>query len=309
MVILLLVFGYGTLFGFNKFNLLGSINKETKENILITDIKPLIKNITIKEGTSRKLYLNITPSSASNKKLKYKSMDTSIAIVSKDGKITGVKEGNTTVLVSTLDGTDKKTKFNVTVVKNSAGGCMFDALSKTKSGVNYNVKCDNAKIKEIQYKVGNDNYKKLLSKKNSGYVPFSNDQLKEAITFKVVYNSNNSNISKYKTRTVKKKMTTTKYVDGNCDLTIKEVNQNSAKYDIMCNNATVTKIAYKIGNGSYVGLEPSSIADTVLFEESDVTRVIYFNVEYKVDGSNRTKSVSKSSIIQKKAKIVEEGEM
>jgi anti-sigma28 factor (negative regulator of flagellin synthesis) len=55
---------------------------------------------------------------------------------------------------------------------------------------------------------------------------------------------------------------------------------NQARYDVTCKNASVNKIAYKIGNGSYVGLDSSSLADVVLFEESDVTRVIYFNLEY-----------------------------
>ena len=91
-----------------------------------------------------------------------------------------------------------------------------------------------------------------------------------------------------------------KQVNGNCSLTIKEVNSNSAKYDITCDNATVNKIAYKIGNGSYVGIDASSLADTVLFEECDVTRVIYFNVEYTIDGSDTIKTITKSSIIQKK---------
>ena len=67
----------------------------------------------------------------------------------------------------------------------------------------------------------------------------------------------------YKTSTVKKTEPT-----GSCTLNLKDVKSNQAKYDITCNNASVTNIAYKIGNGSYVGLDASSLADTVLFEET-----------------------------------------
>ena len=46
-VILLLIFGYGTLFGFKDINLKGSIvNKNESDNILVEDIKPLVNDIT-----------------------------------------------------------------------------------------------------------------------------------------------------------------------------------------------------------------------------------------------------------------------
>ena len=47
-----------------------------------------------------------------------------------------------------------------------------------------------------------------------------------------------------------------------------------------------------------MGLETSSLADTIIFEESDTTRIIYFNLEYVIDGTKTKKSVSKNSIIQ-----------
>ena len=62
------------------------------------------------------------------------------------------------------------------------------------------------------------------------------------------------------------------------------------------------KIAYKIGNGSYVGIEPANVADTILFEESDITRIIYFNVQYKIDDTEMIKSVTRNAIIQKSVK-------
>ena len=303
-VILLLIFGYGTLFGFKNVNLKGSINKnENKETIYVEEINPLVKDITLKVGTARKAYLTVLPAAASNKNIEYSSLNNSVATVDKNGKITGISIGTTTITATTLDGTDLSAEFNVTVIKNADGKCDITSLSKISDGINYNTECNNAVIKEVQYKVGNDRYQKLLTKKPNDTVKFSKEQLKSKITFKVVYYPNNSKVTKYITKSIVITKNTTKAKDGVCTLSIKEVKSSYAKYDISCDNATVTKIAYKIGNGSYVGLDLSSLADTVLFEESDVTRVIYFNIEYKVDGTKNIKSVTKNSIIEKATSV------
>lgn len=299
-VTLLLVFGYGTLFGFKSNSLIGSVNENKKgEKIQITEIKPLVKDITIKEGTARKLYLTVLPSNATDKTIKYESSDPLIAEVDENGKVTGFSQGKVTVTATTSDGSSKKAIFNVKVIKNGSGSCTFLSLRKTGSGVDYSISCDNAKIKEIQYSIGNNNFSKLLTKKLNGSVPFSEKQLEKQITFKVLYYPNNSNVSKFKIKKLDDvKKQTSKKVDGKCELTISKVEINSAKYDVTCKNASVSKLAYKIGNGSYVGLDPSSLADTIIFEESSATRVIYFNLEYVIDGTKIIKSVSKNSIIQ-----------
>ncbi len=300
-VILLLVFGYGTLFGFRNLNLKGTIvSNETNENILIDEIKPLVKDITLKSGTARKVYLTVLPASASNKKISYSSSDESIATVDKNGKVVGVSVGNAIITAKTNDGTNLSAEFNIKVIKNADGKCVFTSLSKTINGIDYVVDCNNAKIKEIQYKIGSENYETLLTKKVSDSVKFSKEQMDKKITFKVVYYPNNSKVTKYETKIIENKKSTTKAPTGSCSLTIKEVKATSAKYDISCDNASVSKIAYKIGNGSYVGIDPSSLADTILFEDSDVTRVIYFNVEYSIDGSDKVKTLTKSSIIEKR---------
>jgi len=308
-VVLLLIFGYGTLFGFRNLNLKGTIvNKEASEDVLIEEIKPLVKDITLKSGTARKVYLTVLPASATNKNISYESSDETVATVDKDGKVVGVSVGNAIITAKTNDGTDLSAEFNIKVIKNADGKCAFTSLSKTSKGIEYNIDCSNAKVKEIQYKIGSENYEKLLSKKTSDSVNFSKEQMNKKITFKVVYYPNNSKVTKYETKTLENK-STTKAPTGNCSLTIKEVKATSAKYDISCDNASVSKIAYKIGNGSYVGIDPSSLADTILFEDSDVTRVIYFNVEYSIDGSDKIKTLSKSSIIEKKVTMTDkEGE-
>lgn len=302
-VTLLLVFGYGTLFGFNTFDLLGLANNNTSdENVLITDLNPVIKDITLKEGTARKVYLTVLPANASNKEIKYESSDENVATVDANGKVTAISVGNATIKASAVDGSLKTATFNISVIKDASGKCVFSSLDKTNNGVRYQISCDNASVKEVQYKVGNDDYEKLPTKKLSDIIEFSNEQLNEDITLKVVYYPNNSKVTKYSTKKLKSVKTTEKK-DGSCALTIKEVKSNSAKYDITCNNATVSKIAYKIGNGSYVGLAPSNLADTILFEESDVTRVLYFNVEYVIDGTSSIKTVTKSSVIETKPSL------
>ena len=299
-VILLLIFGYGTLFGFRKLNLKGSVvQNNTNKNVLVEEISPLVKDITIKTGTARKVYLTVLPANAYNKDISYTSSDEKVAQVDSSGKVTALKEGNAIITATTKDGSNLSTFFKVKVIKNAEGKCSFTSLSKTSYGISYNIGCNNAKIKEIEYKVGEENYEKLLTKKSSDEVKFSNEQIKKGITFKVVYYANNSKVSKYSTKTYKTSTVKKTEPIGSCTLNLKDVKSNQAKYDITCSNASVTNIAYKIGNGSYIGLDSSSLADTVLFEESDVTRVIYFNVEYKIDGTNRLKTITKSTIIEK----------
>lgn len=299
-VILLLIFGYGTLFGFRRLDLRGTvIQNNLNSNVLVEEISPLVKDVTIKSGTARKLYLTVLPANAGNKDIKYASSDESVATVDKNGKVTGISEGNTIITATTEDGSNLSTEFNVKVIKNAEGKCSFNSLSKTSDGVSYNIECTNAKIKEIQYKVGSDSYEKLLTKKSNDIVKLSNEQIKSGVTFKVVYYSNNSKVAKYQTKSIENIVKKTSEPIGSCMLSVKDVKSNQAKYDITCDNASVTKIAYKIGNGSYVGIDASSLADTILFEESDVTRVIYFNVEYKIDGTNKLKTITKSSIIER----------
>ena len=304
IVALLMIFGYGTLIGFNNNKLLGSIAGTTavsnnNEKVLISDINPINKNVTMREGTVRKVYVTVLPASATNKNLIYDSSNDDVATVDKNGRVSAVAEGSTTITIKSEDGSNTGTEINVDVIKDASGYCKFNSLIKENKDVNYSIECDNAKVKEIQYKVDGD-YKSLTTKKLTGDVKLSSEDLKKEITFKVIYYPNNSSVTKYSEKTIKVEKITTTKPSGECLLSISKVNANSAKYDVTCDNATVTKIAYKIGNGSYVGIDTSSLADTVLFEESDVTRIIYFNIEYKIDGSDIVKSVSKSSIVEKK---------
>lgn len=313
IVVILLLVGYGTLFGFNNLsNLLkGNLNNKTSsEKILVEDLEPIVKNLTMKVGTARKVYLTITPANASNKNIKYTSSNNKIATVDKNGKVTAKSAGKTIITATSLDGSLISTEFEIKVVKDASGSCDFDNLTKNKKEMSYEISCDNAEIKEIQYKVADGNYQTLLSKKSSGSVEFSEEQLNQDITFKIVYNANNSSVNKYVTKKISGDMITTKADNGYCTLDIFDVKKDSARYDITCRNASVSKIAYKLGTeGSYIGLENSNLADTIIYEESTVTRVLYFKVDYVIDGTTTIKTISKSSIvgngIEKEKVIVE----
>ena len=166
VVILLLVFGYGTLFGFDKLALLASVkdkNVEYESSVLITEIKPLISNIKLREGTKRKLYLSIKPTNSGNKKIGYVSSDENIARVDDQGRVVGVGVGKASITAKTLDGSNKEAKFNVEVIKNVSGTCDIKDFSLSSSSVNYNVECDNAKVKEIQYKIRRSLFHTLAS--------------------------------------------------------------------------------------------------------------------------------------------------
>ena len=81
-VILLLIFGYGTLFGFRNLNLKGAIAQNNiSQNVLVDEISPLVKDITLKVGTARKAYLTVLPANATNKDIIYESSDKNVAIV------------------------------------------------------------------------------------------------------------------------------------------------------------------------------------------------------------------------------------
>lgn len=301
-VLLLLVFGYGTLFGFKNNNLLASINRKTNkagEKISISEIKPLVKDITLKERTARKVYLTVLPSNATDKTIEYESQNPAIAIVDKNGKVTALSPGKTKVVAKTTDGSSKETVFNINVIKDGTGFCKFTSLSKKNGKVYYSIDCDNAKVKEIQYSINGKDFNKLLTNKLNDSVALSKKDLENSnIIFKVIYYPNNSKITKYKTKKLVVQESATKAPDGYCKLDIKQVDINSAKYDITCSGATVSKLAYKIGNGSYIGLEVSNLADTIIFEESDITRIIYFSLEYVIDGTNKIKTITSNGVIQ-----------
>ncbi|NOH15847.1 DUF4430 domain-containing protein [Clostridium cochlearium] len=75
-------------------------------------------NIELKVGESEKLIVNITSKNDTNKKLIWKSLDENIATVNSKGEVKAIKEGKTTIEVTTED-KNKKDTCIVNVVKSS----------------------------------------------------------------------------------------------------------------------------------------------------------------------------------------------
>ena len=100
----------------------GAIEKEiSKEanttNRLCAELKISSSSVTIQEGNQTSLTVSIRPNDAKNKTVSWKSADSSIASVSNDGKVTGVKPGTTTISVTTTDGSNLVQTCKVTVTK------------------------------------------------------------------------------------------------------------------------------------------------------------------------------------------------
>lgn len=74
------------------------------DNVPLTKINIDKSNVTIKENTTEILNIIYSPSNATNKKVTWKSSNTSVATVDSQGKITGIKPGSTTVTAVSNDG-------------------------------------------------------------------------------------------------------------------------------------------------------------------------------------------------------------
>ena len=91
-------------------------SKKGKE-VKATSIKISQSTVSIGAGQTTKLTVSFAPGNVTNKKLKWKSSNTSIATVDQDGIVKGLKKGRVTITASTTDGSKKSTTCTVNVVK------------------------------------------------------------------------------------------------------------------------------------------------------------------------------------------------
>jgi uncharacterized protein YjdB len=70
---------------------------------------------TLEVGNAMQLRTTVTPSNASNTKVRYKSSDTSIATVSESGSVRAVAPGTVTITVKAMDGSGKKAKITIVI--------------------------------------------------------------------------------------------------------------------------------------------------------------------------------------------------
>lgn len=111
----------------------------------VSRIKANSTKVELSSGDTTKLKASVSPSSASNKKMFYSSSDPAVATVSKTGKITAVKDGNSVITITSKDGHAKKKvkvkvqpKFTVMTSKGAVKGT-WESSSGSKSLVWYGI--------------------------------------------------------------------------------------------------------------------------------------------------------------------------
>lgn len=88
----------------------------------VTKVKLNKKSVTLATGKTVTLKATVSPSKAANKKVTWKSSNTSIATVSSKGKVTAKnKTGKVTITATAKDGSKKYAKCTVTVVRKVTG--------------------------------------------------------------------------------------------------------------------------------------------------------------------------------------------
>lgn len=79
------------------------------EVVHVTGVELSSEKTTIKEGESVQLQVVVSPENATNKKVTYSSSDETVATVSKDGLVQGIKAGKVTITVTSEDGKKEDT--------------------------------------------------------------------------------------------------------------------------------------------------------------------------------------------------------
>ena len=98
-------------------------------NIRVSSVAVKKDSVKLSVGDTYKLKFTIRPENATDKGLKLKSSDPTVASVSKKGVITGLKAGKAVITATTVDGSGLKVKIKVTVTN--------DGYMKNTKGVDY----------------------------------------------------------------------------------------------------------------------------------------------------------------------------
>ncbi|MCI6788722.1 MAG: Ig-like domain-containing protein [Mollicutes bacterium] len=89
------------------------------EDVKVTGITVASTDISLEEGATKAITATVTPDNATNQEVIYKSTDETIATVDEKGVVTGVKEGTTTVTVTSKENAEITATVNITVTKKS----------------------------------------------------------------------------------------------------------------------------------------------------------------------------------------------
>lgn len=81
--------------------------------IPVEDLEINVSELVLTEDESSKITVTVKPDNSTNKDVEFKSLDEKIAKVDENGKVTGVKAGKTTIVITTKDGVTKNITVNV----------------------------------------------------------------------------------------------------------------------------------------------------------------------------------------------------
>jgi len=92
--------------------------KDEINNVLVTQLELIPTSLTLTEGKTKKLEIKVIPNYATNKNVTWKSSNSKIAKIDKNGNVTAVKKGNVTITAISKDGSGKKAIATIKVIAN-----------------------------------------------------------------------------------------------------------------------------------------------------------------------------------------------
>jgi hypothetical protein len=177
-LILCAVFLASLVFGSTTALAANAAGKDTKPvqsaayqaNVPVTGVALNKTGIAINKGKTYRLTASVKPTSATNKKVTWKSGNTKIATVSSSGLVKGIKTGSVYIYVTTADG-NKSAKCKVTVGLPVSGVSLNKLTMNLDQGKTYQLKAtvkpSSATNKKVTWKSGNT---KVATVSSSGVV-------------------------------------------------------------------------------------------------------------------------------------------
>ena len=211
----------------------------TTTTVQVTDITLSKSKVLLVTGKTSTLKATVVPETATDKLVTWKSSNTKIATVDKNGKVTAVAAGSVTITATTADGSKKSATCKVTVTKpvttstpkvTGIANNKYYKADVTIKFTNVTVKLDGKAVKSGVKVSANGKHKFLYTdkKKVSKTITFYIDKKRPVITMR---DSSNA--------TLKSGVTTTGQV------TVTWTDNNYASINITCDGNTLMVITNK----------------------------------------------------------------
>lgn len=106
----------------------------TVNGVAVEKIEVSAATTVIKVGKSAKLTANVLPENASNKEVKWSSGDETVATVTQDGTVTGVKTGKAVITAAAQDGSGISGKLEISVEESNPDEVLVEKIEISASG-------------------------------------------------------------------------------------------------------------------------------------------------------------------------------